>query len=189
MNPSDDLSRLRLEYTDHARRLTRSDIYSWFNTANLFGIQQRQRATLVLLKLHEITALDHLRVLEMGCGAGRVLVEILDFGASPENLYGVDLLPDRLSVAHRRLPGSHFVNADGSHLPFPTQSFDLVLQYTAISSILDQELRHDICADMLRILKPSGMILSYDFWLNPTNPQTRGIRPAETCPFLRQGRL
>ena len=23
------------------------------------------------------------------------------------------------------------------------------------------------------------MILSYDFWLNPTNPQTRGIRPAE----------
>jgi hypothetical protein len=23
------------------------------------------------------------------------------------------------------------------------------------------------------------MILTYDFWLNPTNPQTRGIRPAE----------
>ncbi len=27
--------------------------------------------------------------------------------------------------------------------------------------------------------KPGGMILWYDYWLNPTNPQTRGVRPAE----------
>jgi hypothetical protein len=32
---------------------------------------------------------------------------------------------------------------------------------------------------MLRIVKPGGLVLSYDFWLNPSNPQTRGIRPAE----------
>jgi hypothetical protein len=32
---------------------------------------------------------------------------------------------------------------------------------------------------MLRVVRPSGMILSYNFWLNPTNPQTRGIRPKE----------
>jgi len=32
---------------------------------------------------------------------------------------------------------------------------------------------------MLRVLKPNGIILWYDFWLNPTNPQTRGIRPKE----------
>ena len=55
---------------------------------------------------------------------------------------------------------------------------------TAISSILDSEIRRNICADMLRVLrspdpasgKPGGMILWYDFWLNPTNPQTRGVR-------------
>jgi len=58
---------------------------------------------------------------------------------------------------------------------------------TAISSILDPGIRRNICADMLRVLrspdpasgKPGGMILWYDFWLNPINPQTRGIRPAE----------
>ena len=32
---------------------------------------------------------------------------------------------------------------------------------------------------MIRVLHPGGMILWYDFWLNPTNPQTRGIRPSE----------
>ena len=32
---------------------------------------------------------------------------------------------------------------------------------------------------MMRVVKAGGLILSYDFWLNPTNPQTRGIRPSE----------
>ena len=32
---------------------------------------------------------------------------------------------------------------------------------------------------MRRVLKPGGLILSYDFWLNPLNRQTRGIRPKE----------
>ncbi len=34
-------------------------------------------------------------------------------------------------------------------------------------------------AEMQRVVKPAGLILSYDFWLNPTNSQTHGIRPAE----------
>jgi hypothetical protein len=32
---------------------------------------------------------------------------------------------------------------------------------------------------MLRVVKPNGLILSYDFWWNPTNRQTRGLRPRE----------
>jgi hypothetical protein len=32
---------------------------------------------------------------------------------------------------------------------------------------------------MMKVTRPGGMILWYDFWLNPGNPQTRGIRPAE----------
>lgn len=58
-------------------------------------------------------------------------------------------------------PSSGFANADGQSLPYSSASFELILQYTAISSILDPELRRNICADMLRVLKPGGMILSY----------------------------
>jgi hypothetical protein len=36
-----------------------------------------------------------------------------------------------------------------------------------------------IASEMLRVVSEKGLILWYDFWLNPTNPQTRGIRPAE----------
>jgi len=53
------------------------------------------------------------------------------------------------------------------------------MQFTAFSSILDDTVKANLAMEKLRVLKPGGMILSYDFWLNPTNPQTRGIRPAE----------
>lgn len=179
MTHSDDISRLRTEYADRARRLAHSDVYSVFNQANLFAVQSRQRAVLAVLHAHGFTDLSSLRILEMGCGAGGVLTEYLGFGASPRNLFGVDLLPLRLGHAHSRLPGSNFYNANGASLPFPPGSFDLVLQSTAISSILDPELRRAICSDMIRVLRPGGMVLSYDFWLNPVNKQTHGIRPAE----------
>jgi SAM-dependent methyltransferase len=179
VKPLDDIARLRAEYKDREHRYSGSEHYSWFNLANLFAIQGRQRAVLSLLKGQGFSDLSRLSILEMGCGGGGALAEYLGFGASPGNLYGVDLLFERLRHAHHKLPGSNFANADGAVLPFPSGRFDLVLQYTAISSILDPELRRNICAEMLRVLKPVGLILSYDFWLNPANKQTRGLRLGE----------
>jgi ubiquinone/menaquinone biosynthesis C-methylase UbiE len=175
----DDITRLRKEYSHRKKRLTGTDVYSWFNKANLFTLHQRQRATLAVLKKNGFSNLPGISILEMGCGGGGVMSEFLEFGEYPENLYGVDLLFDGLLHAHHVLPGSVFANADGQNLPFPARRFDLVMQFTALSSILDPELRQNICADMMRVLKPDGMILWYDFWLNPTNPQTHGVRPAE----------
>ena len=179
MKRLDDITRLRGEYEDRKRRFAGSDVYSWFNPANLFALHQRQRAVLAALKKCGFTDLPSLSILEMGCGGGGVLTEYLEFGALPEKLYGVDLLFDRLRQAHTILPVSGFANADGQALPFSARTFDLVLQSTAISSILDLELRRTICADMRRVLKSNGLILWYDFWINPTNPQTHGIDPSE----------
>jgi len=176
---TDDIVRLRKEYKDREHRFADNDVYSFFNKATLFGVHQRQRVTLTALKKSGFTRLSDISILEVGCGGGGVLTEHFGFGALPEKLFGVDLLFDRLVHAHHRLPASGLVNADGQSLPFPPHSFDLVLQFTAISSILDSEIRRHICDDMIRVVKPGGLILSYDFWLNPINPQTRGLRPRE----------
>ena len=126
-------------------------------------------------KRQGIDDLSSLRILEVGCGAGGVLIEYLGLGVLPENLVGIDLLEDRLKSAHRYLPSSLLTQADGAHLPFPSHRFDLVLQYTAISSVLDAEIRRQMFTEMLRVLNPNGLILSYDFWFNPLNKQTRGL--------------
>lgn len=174
-----DLDRMRNEYEYRKHRFADKDTYSWFNRANLFMLQQRERNILSALAQNGITDLSTLSILEMGCGAGGVLTEFLNFGASPKNFYGVDLLEDRLVFAKQKLPASHFVNADGQRIPLPSQSFDIVMQYTAFSSVLDETIKREIAKDMLRVVKPNGIILWYDFWLNPTNPHTRGIRPKE----------
>jgi len=176
---SNDLSRLRNEYTQRQQRLMGSDLYSPFNLANLFATQQRQREVLRLLKRNGITDLSGLAILELGSGAGGVLREFNALGASTRCLFGCDLLPERLTQAQRFSPGLPLVCADGQNLPYPSAAFDLLLQYTVFTSVLDINVKANLAAEMLRVLKPNGLILWYDFWLNPTNSQTHGIRPYE----------
>jgi ubiquinone/menaquinone biosynthesis C-methylase UbiE len=172
--PNNDLDRLRNEYTRRQNQVDQTQ-YSMFNKAHLFATQQRQRATINLLKDRHITTLSGKSVLEIGCGSGGVLLEYFNCGAELNRLIGIDLLHNRLAAGRTRLPSLGLVCANGQALPFSENSYDIVLQYTAFSSVLDSQIKADMAGEMLRVLKPDGLIIWYDFWLNPTNPQTQGI--------------
>jgi ubiquinone/menaquinone biosynthesis C-methylase UbiE len=174
-----DLDRLRTEYANRKKRLAGKNFYSLFYIPYLFAIQHRQRNLVKKLKQNGFSELKGKRILEVGCGGGGVLIEYLTLGADPEGLFGIDLLMDRLVEAHHKLPLSVISCADGQNLPYPSDSFDLVLQYTAFSSLLDTSIKRNVANEMMRVTKRGGMILWYDFWVNPTNRQTRGITPAE----------
>jgi SAM-dependent methyltransferase len=173
------LSSKRADYASWERKPTGSHAYSPFNPAQLFLLQQRQRTMLDLLDRHGFNPLAGKDILELGCGRGGVLHELLSYEASPKRLHGADLIIDRVREAHERLPHLPVICADGRQLPYEMDAFDLVLQYTVFSSVLDPGIRANIAQEMLRVLRPGGMIVWYDFWLNPTNPHTRGIRPTE----------
>lgn len=179
MVEKNDLIRLRMEYENRKLRNTGKDRYSFFYSPYLFSITQRQRSFLKVLKNNNLHLLQNKQILEIGCGGGGVLLEFLNLGISPNQLFGIDLLFDRLVDAHKKLPSSGLECANGQSLPFPNSSFDLVLQFTAFSSILDNEIKKQMACEMLRVLKPDGAIIWYDFWLNPTNKQTKGITPKE----------
>lgn len=173
-----DLDRLRLEYADRERRFAQDDRYSTSNAGYRFMKAQLNRKVQRLLGKERTNISNH-RILEVGCGNGNVLMDFHNLGANKENLFGIDLLPPRLQKAQLAFPLLKLANADGQSLPFPSHAFDLVVQFTAISSILDNDIRRNICTEMLRVVRKEGLILSYDFWLNPANPQTRGVRPEE----------
>ena len=173
-----DLTRLREEYQRRAQRPELGERYSLFNPAYLFTIQQRQRSILKLLDKAGCCSLKDRRILEVGCGGGGVLLECLQYGALAQNLHGIDLLYDRLRSAHQTLMDLPLVCADGQNIPYTDQAFDLTMQFTVFSSILDDQIRVNLANEIHRVTKSDGLIIWSDFWTNPTNPQTSGVRPA-----------
>lgn len=175
-----DIQRLRIEYADRIVKYSENNKYSLLDQTQLFFLQNRKRKLLSILQKFTTNSLINSKLLEIGCGSGGVLVEYFSLGASLRKLYGIDLLFDRLKEAKEKLPTSHIQNANGEFIPYRNSSFDFVLQYTAFSSILDPSIKQNVAEEMLRVLKkPDGLIIWYDFWLNPTNLHTKGIRKKE----------
>lgn len=186
---AEEATRIRTVYAERGLRLADSEAYSLNNKAYLFTIQQRQRAVLRALQSEGVWPLTHMKVLEVGCGSGGVLLELLGYGVRPGDLHGTDLLEDRLQMARLLLPHLPLSCADGGFLPYPAATFDLVLQFTVFSSILDQRVCYTVSQEMVRVLKPGGLILWYDFWLNPMNKDTMGIRPMAIRQYFPNSRM
>ncbi len=102
------------------------------------------------------------RILDVGCGYGRMLRFWAEMGANPNLISGIDLSYYRLVRAAELSSRMGLVTGDASKIPYPTSFFDLVSQFSAFSSILDVELRKMAALDIVRVLKPSGWLVWYD---------------------------
>ena len=174
---STEIERIRAEY-DRRRREIPKDFYSWGRLTNYFFNSQLVRDCIVELKREQMFPLENRSVADIGCGPGTWLLEFAQWEAS--DLHGIELDPARLQRAKERLPQADLRSGDAQHLPWSDKSFDLVSQFTLFSSILDESVKRRIAKEMVRVLKPGGMILWFDFRVNnPRNPNVRGIRRDE----------
>lgn len=155
--------------------------YSWFDQGHVFRLQQLQRDILAALGSRKFSDLHDKSILEIGCGQGQWLCEFIKWGACPDNVNGIDVIPDRIANARQLCPqGVHVHCENAARLSFDDSQFDLVLQFTVFSSILDMAVKEMIAREMLRVLKDGGLILWYDLRLdNPRNPNVRGIQKRE----------
>lgn len=174
-----EVERIRAAYARRDRTVPESR-YSYFNPGHLYWMQQRERDLLRALQRAGWTDLRKKRILEVGCGDGEPLRRFVTYGANPTNLVGVDLLEDRIEIARRLAPNIDFHCANAQALPFEDASFDLVYQITVFTSIFDPRMRQQVAREMLRVLKPDGLILWYDFHMNnPRNPDVQGAKKKE----------
>jgi SAM-dependent methyltransferase len=175
----DELTRIRQEYARRQHDPRYGRWYSRYNPANIFVLQERERGMLALFARHLGEQVGALRVLDLGSGDGHHLAKLIGYGFDARKLVGLDLLPNRAEAARARYANLDFICGEGATLPFPDAAFDLISQFTVFTSILDGSLRQSISSEMRRVLKPGGWVLWYDYRLNPTNPQTRGIGQKE----------
>jgi ubiquinone/menaquinone biosynthesis C-methylase UbiE len=173
-----EAERIRAAYVRREERGLESR-YSYWEPANLYLYQSRERALVSLLGEAGLLPMTNLRVLDVGCGDGPVLRDLLRLGARPENLAGVDLLLGRLARARALNADMAFSVADAADLPYFDASFDLLLAFTLLSSIVEAEARRAAASEMLRVLRPGGVLIVYDFWVNPRNPDVRPLGRAE----------
>ena len=122
-------------------------------------LYQRVIADLATLRLAEG------KVLDAGTGPG-TLVRELARSLPGLQVYGIDLSEDMIGLAraHARREQLeervHFASGDVAHLPYPDQSFDVVVSTISMHhwSELEQPLR-----ELYRVLRPGGRLWIYDF--------------------------
>ena len=116
------------------------------------------------------------RILDIGSGLGGpafVLVE--QYGAV---VVGIDLEPHLVEIAARRCrekgleARAEFRTVEPGRLPFPDDSFDVVLSSGALTQIEDKEA---LFRDCLRVLHPGGTLTCYD-WMKPEGEYSQDMR-------------
>jgi ubiquinone/menaquinone biosynthesis C-methylase UbiE len=174
-----ETERIRREYERRAREIP-SDYYSLARPGVLFGYTQRVRQVVAVLARESLYPPAGLDICEVGCGTGQWLLDLVSWGADPARLAGIDLDGGRIETARGRLPAADLRVGDAADLPWPAGSFDLVLQSTVFTSILEAGMRRRVAAEMARVVRPGGRILWYDFFRNnPKNANVRGVGAEE----------
>jgi ubiquinone/menaquinone biosynthesis C-methylase UbiE len=91
-------------------------------------------------------------VLDAGCGVGYGTRLLAEHG--PARLVGVDVSSEAL--AHAPANGAEWVQADLRELPFPADSFDLVVCFEVIEHVEEQE---RVLDELRRVLRKDGILL------------------------------
>jgi SAM-dependent methyltransferase len=167
-------------------------VYAWYerdervgtrwagrNAGNRAIGRERVRVLQGVLRDHGLLPLAGRDILDVGCGAGRALAELLRWGASRDTLHGIDLLPVEVERARRTLPGVDVCEGNAEQLPFDDASFDVVTLFTVFTSILDDDMQRNVAREVHRVVRPGGSVAWYDFRVaNPYNRNVRGMSRA-----------
>jgi SAM-dependent methyltransferase len=132
--------------------------YHWQNPGYVLFMQGVERALLRTLAAAGVP-LTGARVLDVGCGTGYYLHRLRDYGAG--ECHGVDLLEERVAAGRERYPALELQVGNAAELPFGDGEFDLVTQFTCLSSIFDDDVRLAAAREMRRV-GAGGAALSFD---------------------------
>lgn len=153
--------------------------YAWHRPEILQQVAARARGFAHMLSRTVGGDLAPLHILDVGCGSGNFLRQLIDWGATPGQLTGTELQHDRLAYARMHTAGGVHWHLGGLDELAPC-TYDLVSAQTVFSSILDNSLRAELAAQMWQALRPGGWCMVFDFrYNNPNNQQVRKVTRQE----------
>ena len=161
----------------HERYARRTRTYDPLAPWVLMTRQELERALSRWARYAFSSGVAQVTLLEVGCGSGGNLQQLMRLGFAPENLSGNELQADRATQAVRNLPAA--VRIEGGNaldLNLAPGSLDVVFQSLVFSSVLDKDVQAIMANRMWQWVRPGGGILWYDFTVNnPSNPDVQGV--------------
>lgn len=170
--------RIRREYIQRRNHmppppLRQSEVHLYFE-------QMISRHLAYAVERYAPLRLQSCSILDVGCGGAGWLLQLIRFGADPGRCFGIDLDGSRVEIASASLPRGHVQTGDATDLPWPEEFFDIVTQFTMCTSVMSNLARTKIASEMVRVAKPGGILIWFDFRVNnPANPNVRGIKESE----------
>jgi SAM-dependent methyltransferase len=110
------------------------------------------------------------RVLDVGCGPGRLALMASAAAGPAGEVRGIDPAPEMVELARRkatqaRAPVRFDVGVIEA-LPYPSDHFDVVLSSLMLHHLPDSLKRHGL-AEVHRVLRPGGRFVAVDFGATP----------------------
>jgi ubiquinone/menaquinone biosynthesis C-methylase UbiE len=120
------------------------------------------------------------RVLDIGCGTGAVSRFLTRYPGVSE-VVGVDPSPVFLARATqlaRDYRNISFEKGDARSLPFPDESFDVVVAHTVLCHVPEPT---RVLAEAFRVMRPSGWLAVFDGDYPTTTVAIGDVDPLQTC--------
>jgi SAM-dependent methyltransferase len=129
----------------------------------------RYKRRLFLDKFLSQIPIEGTSVLEVGCGPGGNLAEMLP--RHPQRLVGCDVAPAMVDAARRAQPadGAEVILIDGNSLPFADQEFDVTLTVTVLMHN-PEDRKDQLIREMCRVSKTHVYLIEDTF---PGTPDTQ----------------
>jgi ubiquinone/menaquinone biosynthesis methyltransferase len=140
----------------YVRRLfsTIADRYDLITVVLSYGLDRGWKRRLA--NLARVTSGS--RALDLACGTGDIAFELAARGA---RVIGLDITERMIELARQRARDrASFLVGDMLALPFPADSFDLITTGYGIRNVPDIDAA---LAEIQRVLRPGGRVLSLDF--------------------------
>lgn len=175
----DERSRM-LNELERRRASISASRYAPWNPAAQFLRLSAQRNAPVLLKRSGVFPRTKDACLEIGFGNRGWIPQMLEWGLGCADIHGIEIDEALVEASREAFPGADLRLGDGAELPWPEETFHLVVLSTVLTSVLHEEVRSGLAHETTRVLKPGGAVLWYDFRVdNPSNPNVSGISRGE----------